>query len=873
VDLYKLVVQTPGPLSVTSQAPTGGAQFNEALRLFDSAGNLVLSATGGGGTPYPPLFSPAGQFLAAGTYYLGISSAGNVNYNIINGTGATGGGSQGDYELNITVQSPDPGGVPVAARTLALTTPTSLTPPATAPNIPFTEETGNIGQETAPDGTTVAVPDGDVQFYTVIAPDTGNLILQSDNNVSSFSGFYNPPQAVIRVFDQNLNQVGSIGTNLTVPVTLGQTYYIGVTSPANENFAPNDPFSRVAGSTGTIIDPFTGDAVYRPYAIFVGFDNGDKNGTVAAATTAAVGTPINGTIGTDPGGGFLGANGGNKDVDFYSFTASRAGVMLLVVSGSGSFSPRMSLWSSTSGIGAVQRLADATSTDLTLYQQVTAGQQVIVAVTGLGNQNFNGLSLGSGGGGQIGSYTLNSTLQPLSSLTTLSNNSINNATPTAVTLSQAVSGNIGLDGDLFVGSTDVDIYKFTAPTTREFNFSTLTQQENSADTVIRVFDGLGNQIAVNDNASATTTASSVNVAMLAGQTFYIGVSGAGSGQYSYNALTGAAAAPGSTGPYTFDVTDAGPYQTRVNFQDGKKFSFIDANGHKVIASLRGPGTGTLVFFSTSANHIDIGELDLTGTDTTTTVTINGVTSLPKVMITNGMGTFNASHAALTGDMTVGAGMKKLNLASAAGGTITIGAGSALSATINKVSDEALTSSEPIKQIKVGQWTTSGATRFQISAPSIGSIIDGGIFDEDVSTNVLTKASIGSLMASAIRAATTIGSFTAGSAADSLIFAGAQSSLTALPTSVSDLANTQTASIDSVNIKGTFSDTQIVGWKIGKVMVPSIKTANNGKPFGIAANSVREVRATVNGVSKVFSDLFSPLADIPLGGDALIRLIG
>ena len=856
VDVYKLVVQTPGTLAITSQAPAGGTQFNESLELFDPSGNVVLSANGGGGTPYPPLLSPLGTFLAAGTYYLGVSSASNINYNIVNGTGATGGGSQGDYQLSITVQSPDPGGVPVAAQTLALTNPTTLTPPAVAPNIPFTEESGIIGEEVAPDGTTVAVPDGDVHFYTLVAPDTGNLILQSDNTVSN-------GQAVIRVLDQNSNTIGSIGTNLTVPVTIGQTYYVTVTTPANQNFAPNDPFSRVVNST----------AALTPFDIFVGFDNGDKNGTVADATTAAIGTPVSGAIGSDPGGGFLGANGGNKDVDFYSFTASTAGVMQFAVSGISGFAPQMSLWTSTSGFGVVQNLAGTTTSNLTLYQQVTAGQQVVVAVTGQGNQNFNGLTLGSGAGGQIGSYTLNSTLQPLSALATLSNNSINNATPTPVTLAQSLTGNIGLDGSLFVGSTDVDIYAFTAPSTREYSFSTLTQQENSAQTVIRVFDGLGNQIAVSTPLSSTTTSNSVSVAMLAGQTFYIGVSGAGPGQYAYNPLTGAAAAPGSTGPYSFSVADAGPFQTRVNFQEGKKFSFIDASGHKITATLRGPGTGTAVFFSTSSNHTDLGELDFTGTDTTTNVTIHGATPLPKVNITNGMGTFNAQQDALTGDMTVGAGIKKLTLASASGGTITIGAGSALSLSINKVSDEALTSSEPIKQIKVGQWTTSGATRFQITAPSIGSIMANGTFDEDVSTNVLTKASIGTLTASAIRAATTIGSFTAGSAADSLIFAGAQPSLVALPTSVSDLANVQTASISSVNIKGTFSDTQIASWKIGKVMLSSIKTANNGKQFGIAGNSIKQVRATVNGASKVFSNLFSPLPDTSLGGDALIRLIG
>ena len=90
-----------------------------------------------------------------------------------------------------------------------------------------------IGQETAPDGSTVLVPDGDVHFYSVVAPDTGDLIIQGSN---VYLG------ADVRVFDSNNNPVGSEGSDITVPVTIGQVYYIGITTQNNAGFDPVNPF-------------------------------------------------------------------------------------------------------------------------------------------------------------------------------------------------------------------------------------------------------------------------------------------------------------------------------------------------------------------------------------------------------------------------------------------------------------------------------------------------------------------------------------------------------------------------------------------------------------------------------------------------------
>lgn len=857
IDIYKLVVQTPGTFTLTSQAPAGGVQFNEALRLMDSSGNnivlggITMALPGGNGTPYPNMISPAGTFLPAGTYYLGVSSSGNFTYNAVAGTGATGGASSGDYVINVTVASPDPGGVPPSATTLALTSPTTSTPPATAPSIAFTQLTGTIGQATDFMGNTLTVTQGDVKMYTMVAPDTGNLILQSDNNVSF-------GQAVIRLLDSNFNTVGAVGTNLTTPVVGGQTYYVTVTASTNQFYSPNNPFIRLPGSTSTLI----------PFSVFVGFDNGDRNGTLATATAGAIGTPINATIGSDPIGTFLGANGGNKDVDFYSFTAATAGVFQAVVAPNAGFASAMSLWQSPGGPVSATRVTDATSN--TIYDQVTAGEQIIIAVTGQGNQNFNGITLGSGSGGSTGSYSLTTSLQPLSLLSTLSNNTISSATP--VTLNQTVAGNIGLDGNLVVGPTDVDLYKFTAPSTAQYQFSTATQAENSASTIIRVFDALGNQVAISSNASSTSTNQTVSVSMLAGQTYYVGVNGAGANQFAYNALTGGNAGAGSTGQYSFNIADAGPYQRVVNVPIGKKLTFTDAEGHKVSVNLTGPGSAQVIFFSTSGND-NIGKLVVTGTDRTSVLTVTGATPIGAISVSGSLGTLNARQASLTGNMTVGGGLGKFQLANASNGTITIGAGNTLTSTLGKLTNEAFTSGEPINQLKVASWATTGAMRFTLSAPSIKSLVCTGDFNEDVSVTTLSSASFGSLTLSAIRTALSIGNLVAGSASASDIFAGVQSTVTTLPATGADFANNQNSSINSVTIKGTFSNTDIAAWKVNKVSIATIQTGNNGTPFGIAGNSIQQAKVPQNGSPKVFTGLFSPLSQIALGGDAVIRLLG
>ena len=855
VDLYKVVLQVEGNLSVSLTPVTNGTNFDPTLRLFDSTGTQLFSDNGATGN-YPSISTPLGQPLATGTYYIGVSSLGNDTYDPTNGSGIGGGTGEGDYVLHAAINNPDPHGVPAAGESLDLAGPNTLLPTASLGNVPSNFITDIVGQETDASGNIVQFPNGDVHFYQVVAPDTGELFVQADATGTSINTI------IAAAFDTNDNLIGNEGSNLIVPVTIGQTYYIGVTTGANAGFDPINPFNRATGST-----PDT------PFQMFVAFSNGDRNGTVAQATSATIGTPITQQIGTDNGLALLGANGGNKDADFYAFTAPASGVFDATVSGAGGFVPEMTLWTTTNGIQGVQRLADANQGSLRLFQQVTAGETVVVSVTGQNNQNINGISEGSGSGGALGTYTLNSSLDPLSTLTTLKNDSIQNNTPTPLTLNSPISGNIGLDGSLYVGPTDIDMYSFVAPATEEFQFATNTTQDNSAQTVLRLFDASGNQLAVNQSASAASTNSVIQFGMTAGQTYYIGVSGAGPQSLSYNALTGANAGSGSMGPYTLTATDAGPFQRSLSFVAGHRTTFTDGSGHKITVSLTGPGTVQLIFLSPTDGS-NLSQIQINGTTASSALTVNGATPLGSVDVNGSLGSFNARQDTLTGSMTVTGSLGTLNLAAASGGnSITIGSGKHLNARVTTLTNESVISAEPIASFVASNWTISGTTRYQISAPSIQNLTVRGTFNNDIAAGTVGHLSVGTLNGSAVRVDTSIAAITAASAVNSEIFVSITPSETALPSTASSFV-TESGSLKTISVRGAFSNTQIAAWDIGTVTLNDLQTSNNGTPFGIAANRVAHLRTVAPGSKPVVqSNLFSPLNPISLGGDAVVRLLG
>ncbi len=177
-----------------------------------------------------------------------------------------------------------------------------------------------------------------------------------------------------------------------------------------------------------------------------------------------------------------------------------------------------------------------------------------MSITGFGNQNFDPFALGSGTGGDTGTYTLNGSLIPLEQAGNLVDNTIGSSAVQDITSGETLLGNVGNDSGFVVGDTDVDIYRFVPSVDATVNIRAIATEEFSADTYLRVFDTNGNEIAANDNESGVSQSSLIQLDVTAGTVNYIGVKGCITQGQQYNPFTGEATAPGSQGNYNLSIS-------------------------------------------------------------------------------------------------------------------------------------------------------------------------------------------------------------------------------------------------------------------------------------------------------------------------------
>jgi subtilisin family serine protease len=535
VDLYRVTLASSGTLNAALGPVNGGTLFSSYLRVFNATGTEVAHGTS----------SVATAQLAAGTYDVGVSGAGNTAYDVNTGTGAVNGQGTGDYQLTVSLNNPDPNGVIAGAQPFA--------------GLPIVFH-GIIGSDPPPIGSTtrVQVGPGDVDMFQVIAPDTGKLVV--DLNVAAYGALAQfGGQALnndVRVFDAQGNELGfqtsgGLSDNaFTFPMTEGETVYLAVSDAGNTAYDPNSPFGR----------PTTGQGVYGgDYDLTLAFDNGDQNGTIFTAVPATIGQTVFSSVGTDPlpgGGRVTVGKDGSKDVDFFKYTPTAAGLLDVTAGGQNGFTPYLSLWTLSADRSSATRVADTTNASTELIYPVQANQDYYVAVTGPGNTDFLWYAVGSGSGGETGTTSLLATLRPTSDLARLSDDAIQGhaAAIHDVTPGTPVAGNIGRDGPLVVGPADIDLYRFVAPATETVAIATDTRAEGSSDTFLRFFDAAGHELASNHRGGPGSTGSLLQVHVTAGQTYYIGVNGYSAQAGAYDPLTGTGAAPGSEGNYLLSVT-------------------------------------------------------------------------------------------------------------------------------------------------------------------------------------------------------------------------------------------------------------------------------------------------------------------------------
>jgi subtilisin family serine protease len=571
VDFYKFEVLTPGTVTIElTSDPNKTQNFDSYLRLFDTSGNEITTADDGGAG----LFSKLSSTLAVGSYYVGVSGNSNRTYNPTQSSSGVA-GATGNYGINFSVSNNDPNGIIGGAVNVSL-----------GNEVKPLFFQGNIGTDLG-----ASVGSSDVDIYKLIVPDDGILLIDIDTPFGSgfvdsylrvfnaegaqdffedtgdaivsdddfafgfnietteFQGFFTE-----NVFDLDNNFVGHrTDSFIGAKVDKGDVYYIGVSDFDNQEYSAIDLGNRPNIGSGGL------------YNLTVSFQNNDPNGTIKNARPFTLPVTLNGFIGKD---GVAGSNElkevGDKDVDLFKISPTAAGILQVDVN---SYSIADDL--SDFPVDTVALIFDASGVllasnddetkdklDSLLQFSIEANKDYYVAITGWGNEDFDPNSSGSGSGGDTGEYEVSMKVLPSSESASLSNDRIGNTSISSIAIGQDFIGNVGEDNGFVVGNTDIDLYSFKPDITGKINIETVTNEQYSTDTFLRLFDANGTEIASNDNENNNTRGSFIQADVTANTTYYIGVNGSSPDAGNYDPFSGEGAASGNLGSYQISVTDA-----------------------------------------------------------------------------------------------------------------------------------------------------------------------------------------------------------------------------------------------------------------------------------------------------------------------------
>jgi hypothetical protein len=292
---------------------------------------------------------------------------------------------------------------------------------------------------------------------------------------------------------------------------------------------------------------------------------------------------------------------------------------------------------------------------------------------------------------------------------------------------------------------------------------------------------------------------------------------------------------------TFDVAIG-----TVQFTAISPATFTDASGDQVVVSLKGPGSGQLVFMQ--AGNSDPAGIFLTGTTSASALTITangGGTTLGGLSVNGDLKSLTAKTTDLAGEATVSGVLPRIQLRSAAGSLAVNGPEGSIAITLAAAKDLSITTGSTIKTLKAGEWLDTDATPDVITAASVGAVTIKGDFQAGISAASLAKLTIGGALSGAdIRTTGNIGGVTVGAAAtDNIVFAGVRSDLSSLPTAMSDFTN-PASSIKSFTLRNkaaTFNETRVAAGNIGKASLGVAQiSAVTGNQYGLAADRIASV---------------------------------
>gem|GEM_PF-2606427 len=286
VDLISFQLDAGSLAIIDIDAETLGSDLDSYIRLFDSDGNQIAFNDDNTAPGETLTLDSYLDFIApeSGTYYVGVSSYGNPNYDpTVAGSGN--GSSTGEYTLNLTVTEPETPGDTFAT---ALDSGWSAANPGT-----FTLSS-EIGNNPAVDPTA----DVDLISFQLDAGSRATIDIDAETLGSNLDSF-------IRVFDGDGNEIAYSDDNTAPGETFSYdsylnfiapesgTYYVGVSSYGNPNYDPTVVGSGNGSSTGEYTLNLTVDTPSSPFLLY------SNNATNIRAIDLASGTIPNINVGTD----------------------------------------------------------------------------------------------------------------------------------------------------------------------------------------------------------------------------------------------------------------------------------------------------------------------------------------------------------------------------------------------------------------------------------------------------------------------------------------------------------------------------------------------------------------------------------------------
>jgi hypothetical protein len=321
VDLYSVPLNSGAVLNTGVTAQTAGSGLQSSLAVFNSSGQQVALNAQQGGDPNLTFQAPA-----SGTYYVGVSSAGNTGYDPTTGTNVNTGTTTGLYTLNATVTSN-----------------VTLTPDLTGQNLSVSTDTVTLG--------------GNVSMNFTIGNQGGAAAGNFTVNVeASSTNLFDPASTVVL-------------QNLTVPgLAPGASYTtsnLTVTLPDAATAAANNLPTSGPLFLGTQIVPTDAVPQLDPYAQVAAHAGLDWQQVQVVTPVTASGTNLSSTT-ADPlanlnsqVSGTLGANQAN----WYQVTVPDTGNLTATVSPAAGtdLAPQVTLYGPDGQTTLVQSNAASTS--------------------------------------------------------------------------------------------------------------------------------------------------------------------------------------------------------------------------------------------------------------------------------------------------------------------------------------------------------------------------------------------------------------------------------------------------------------------------------------------------------------------------------